>query len=212
MPKRFDLDRGFVSRTPSAVMPQRHARLVVTLADLDAIALADERAAALRVADLVEFRLDRLDGLSAAAVLGDAAERAIVTCRPIREGGSFHGTEAEREVRLREALDRGTAFVDVEWDAPFAAALIAQCPARVVLSRHDFAGMPRDLPRLVAEMAARRPAVVKLAVTPSSLADVLRLREAGRAAGECPVVLIGMGAVGLPSRLLPTHILSLIHI
>ncbi|MGI8672964.1 MAG: type I 3-dehydroquinate dehydratase [Luteitalea sp.] len=178
---------------------------MVTLADLDATALAVEREAALRVADLVEFRLDRLDRMSVADMLGDAAGRAIVTCRPVREGGSFQGPEAEREVRLREALDGGAAFVDVEWDAPFADALMAQCRDRVVLSRHDFSGMPRALPGMVAEMAARRPAVVKLAVSPSSLVDVRLLHEARRAAGNCPVVLIGMGAVGLPSRLLPTR-------
>ena len=62
-------------------------KLVATLADLTAEALPAARAEALWVADLVEFRLDRLPTLPLGEVLGQAADRAIVTFRPTREGG-----------------------------------------------------------------------------------------------------------------------------
>ncbi len=137
-----------------------------------------------------------------ADVLGDAAARAVVTMRPIREGGRYEGEEAVREARLREALRLGAAFVDIEWDAAFGDAVIAEHPGRVVLSRHDFGGMPADLPGLVRELAARRPAAVKLAVTPSRLTDQLAFATASDAASGTPVVLIAMGAIGLPSRIL----------
>ena len=100
-------------------------KLVATLADLTAETLPAARAEALRVADLVEFRLDRLPPLPLARLLGEAAARAIVTFRPVREGGLFSGDEATREQRLRDALALGAAFVDVEWDADFADAVIA---------------------------------------------------------------------------------------
>lgn len=183
-------------------MPDRTPRLVASLADISADTLAARRDEALRVADLVELRLDRLPALPMAQLLGPHAERAVVTCRPGREGGHFEGSEGERERRLREALAAGAGYVDVEWDAPFAEALLRASPARVVLSRHDFIRMPADLPGMVAGMAARRPAVVKVAVTPSHAADLLALRDAARAAGDVPVVMIGMGGVGLPSRIL----------
>lgn len=187
-------------------MSDDHLRLVATLADVSAAALPAARDAALRVADLVEFRLDRLPAQPLKDMLGRAADRAVVTCRPAREGGAFVGTEAEREAHLRAALALGAAFVDVEWDAAFGNRMIAQFPGRVVLSRHDFSGMPADLPRLVRALAARRPAIAKLAVTPGSLAELLHLRDASRAAGDVPVVLIGMGATGLPSRILAAQI------
>ena len=176
--------------------------LVATLADLTADALPAARSAALRSADLVEFRLDRLPALPLAAIVGDAAARAVVTMRPVREGGLFQGDESVREARLREALALGAAFVDLEWDAAFADQVIAEYPGRVVLSRHDFTGMPGDLPGLVADMAARRPAVVKVAVTPARLTDQLDFPQVAARAGGLPVVLIAMGAMGLPSRLL----------
>lgn len=179
------------------------SKLVATLADLPVEAIAGAREAALRCADLVEFRLDLLPTLPLATLLADATPRAIVTMRPTREGGRFEGEESAREMRLREALALGVAYVDVEWDASFGDALIAAFPGRVVLSRHDFGGMPDDLPRVVGDLAARRPAVVKLAVTPRRLTDQLVFRDAIAAAHGRPTVLIAMGTVGLPSRLLP---------
>ena len=183
-------------------MPTAPVQLVATLADLTAAALPSARAEALRVADLMEFRLDRLPPLPLDDMLGEAAGPAVVTFRPEREGGVFNGPEAAREQRLREALALGAAFVDVEWDASFGDALIAEYPGRVVLSRHDFDGMPMDLAGLVRSMAARRPAVTKLAVTPSRLADQLEFSVAATAAAGTPVVLIAMGTAGLPSRIL----------
>ena len=184
-------------------MPTAAVTLVATLADLTAEALPAAREAALRAADLVEFRVDRLPRLALASLLGEAVSRAIVTVRPVREGGRHEGGEASREAILREALALGVAYVDVEWDAPFTDDVIAGAPGRTVLSRHDFAGMPADLPGLVGAMAARRPAVVKVAVTPRCLTDQLIFEAAAAAARPTPVVLIAMGTPGLPSRLLP---------
>jgi 3-dehydroquinate dehydratase/shikimate dehydrogenase len=184
-------------------MPSEDVKLVATLADLTADALPAARDAACRAADLVEFRLDRLPELPLADLLGHARDRAVVTIRPPREGGHFHGEESVREAALRQALGLGVPFVDVEGDAPFGDAVIADFPGRVVLSRHDFDGMPADLPGLVRGLAARRPAVVKLAVTPARLTDQLGFTAASAAAPDTPVVLIAMGAMGLPSRILP---------
>ena len=186
-------------------MSTRPVKLVATLADLTAAALPAARASA-AAADLVEFRLDRLPSLPLMDLLGELAVRAIVTMRPVREGGEFTGDEAVRERHLREALGLGVAFVDVEWDAAFADAMIASHPGRVVLSRHDFSGIPADLSGLVRDMAARRPAVVKLAVTPGRLTDQLGFPVAAAAAAGTPVVLIAMGPTGLPSRLLAERV------
>ena len=187
-------------------MPDSTVKLVAVVADQSAEALPTARGAALRDADMVEFRLDLLPSLPVAEIVGEAADRAIVTMRPVREGGRFTGDEGSREVRLREALACGVAFVDVEWDAAFGDALIAEFPGRIVLSRHDFSGMPADVAGLVGSLAARRPAVVKIAVTPQRLTDQLALFDASRAATGLPVVLIAMGIIGLPTRILAERV------
>ncbi len=194
------------TRNPEVRKMPDTVKLVATLADLAAADVPAARAAAARVADLVEFRVDRLPPLPMADLLGELASRAIVTCRPVREGGAYEGDEASREAVLRGALHHGTAFVDVEWDAAFADALIAAFPGRVVLSRHDFLAVPGDLPTLVSAMAARRPALVKIAVTPRRISDQLVFREAAAAAGDTPVVLIAMGTAGLASRILAERV------
>ncbi len=70
--------------------------LVATLADLTPESLPAARTHALQVADLVEFRLDRLPTLPLRDLLGEAAARAIVTVRPVREGGAFDGRRGRR--------------------------------------------------------------------------------------------------------------------
>jgi 3-dehydroquinate dehydratase/shikimate dehydrogenase len=121
-----------------------------------------------------------------------------VTCRPAWEGGRFEASENERRVILAQALDRGAEYVDVEWRAGFTE-LIAQAPTRVIVSSHDFAGVPTDLESRVRAMRQTGAAVIKIAITATRLTDTLPLIEIGRAGSA---VVIGMGAAGLPTRLL----------
>src|SRR4029077_11802599 len=84
-------------------------------------------------ADMVELRLDGLEDIDVAGALAGRALPAIVTRRPAWEGGRFDGSEERRHSILREALERGAEYVDVEWRAGFAD-LIARDPPRAILS------------------------------------------------------------------------------
>src|SRR3954468_9386039 len=105
--------------------------------------MADLLAARDRVssADMVELRLDGVGDVDVAAALADRRLPVIVTCRARWEGGRFDGAEEARNAILAEALDRGAEFVDVEWQAGFQD-VIAKDPRRVVVSSHDFSGVP----------------------------------------------------------------------
>ena len=106
-----------------------------------------------RRADLVELRLDLLDRPDADAALAGRSRPVIATCRAAWEGGRFQGSEAERLAILTRALALGADYVDLEWKA--AAALEhwpAEARARVVLSSHDFEGVPADLDDRVRDM------------------------------------------------------------
>jgi 3-dehydroquinate dehydratase/shikimate dehydrogenase len=154
-------------------------------------------------ADMVELRLDTVSDPDVAGALEGRRLPAIVTCRPEWEGGCFQGAEETRRALLREALDRGAEFVDVEWRAGFDDLLRDSTGRRIVLSMHDFEGVPADLGERAAAMRATGAEVVKLAVRTSRLSDCLPLLDLGVRIGPAGAVLIGMGECGLSTRVLP---------
>jgi 3-dehydroquinate dehydratase/shikimate dehydrogenase len=161
------------------------------------------RDAAAAVADLVELRLDTVRNPDVTAALAGRTRPVIVTCRARWEGGFFDGAEEERLRLLEQAWRQGAEFVDLEFAALGRAAWAAS-GARLIVSHHDFAGMPDDLSDRHRAMVASGAAVVKLAVTPRALSDCLRLLTLTLDTPQRQVVL-AMGAAGLPTRLLPAR-------
>jgi len=187
-------------------MPRTQVCATVAAAGIDALRRA--RDAASRVADLVELRIDHLDRPDVRGALEGRSGRVLVTCRPAWEGGGFAGAEDERLGLLEQALDLGAEYVDVEWRAGDRARdLVRRRQGRgIVLSLHDYDGIPVDLAGVWRSMAASGAEVVKLAVTPRNLADTLRLLTLGRqAAGSARVALVGMGPAGLCTRILASR-------
>jgi 3-dehydroquinate dehydratase/shikimate dehydrogenase len=154
-------------------------------------------------ADLVELRLDSVDDPDVAAALSGRTLPVVVTCRASWEGGGFTGSEEERRRLLKQALDLGADYVDVEWRAGFDELLAYEHGRRIVVSAHDFHGVPADLREQARAMRATGAAVVKLAVKASRLTDCLTLMELSRSFGANErAVLIAMGDAGLPTRVL----------
>lgn len=152
-------------------------------------------------ADLVELRLDGVADIDVAGALADRRRPVVVTCRPVWEGGEFSGSEAERRRILLEACRLGAEYVDVEHRAEFAGDVLAARDGRgVVLSFHAFDGLPADLEARYGAMRGTGAELVKIAAAVGSLTDSLRVATLG--GGEEPRVLIGMGAAGIPSRVL----------
>ena len=152
-------------------------------------------------ADLVELRLDGVSDLDVAGALAGRRTPVIVTCRPTWEGGRFDASEAERRAVLQRAFDLGAEYVDIEWKAGFDT-LIAAHHDRVIVSSHDFSGVPPDLSSRVHAMHETGAAVIKVAVTAARLTDTLPLVDI--TTGHDAVV-IGMGDAGVPSRLLASR-------
>jgi 3-dehydroquinate dehydratase/shikimate dehydrogenase len=153
-------------------------------------------------ADLVELRLDSVADPDVAAALADRKLPVIVTCRAKWEGGGFQGSEDERRRILEQALEQGAEYVDIEWRANFDA-LLQKYASRIVLSMHDFSGVPADLAEQSRAMRATGAGVVKLAARANRLADCLALLELSRTfAGNERAVLIAMGEAGLVTRVL----------
>ncbi len=163
-------------------------------------------------ADLVEVRLDGVDRPDVAGALDGRLRPTIVTCRPQWEGGRFDGSEEERRAILEGASAAGAEFVDVESQASFAPCLIRSRRGRgVVLSMHAFGTPPSDLAQRAAAMRSTGAEVIKIAIEARRLSDLLPLFEVAATAarvddGTCSHVLIGMGAPGVPSRVLASRL------
>ncbi len=153
-------------------------------------------------ADLIELRLDTVTDPDVAAALAGRRTPVVVTCRPPWEGGRFGGSEEERKHILADALARGAEYVDIEWKAEFADLLASTGGRRVVLSSHDFRGVPADLVERVRAMRATGAEVVKLAVKTARLSDCLPLLDLAAQDADGRTVLIGMGECGLVTRVL----------
>lgn len=175
--------------------------LAVAIAAPDtAAALAAMQQAAGR-ADLAELRLDLMAEFDLPALLAGRPLPVIVTCRPQREGGRWQGGEAERLAVLRQAAALGADYIDLEWDAAGEIPSLDRSRTKVILSRHDFAAMPDDLPAQAGKLWQAGPDAVKLVGMAHCLADctpvMVLLAEATR-----PTIAIAMGEHGLLSRLL----------
>lgn len=177
------------------------AKLCVTVTAATTAELVRRRDA-VPEADLIELRLDGVGDLDVDAVLAGRTRPVLVTCRPTWEGGAYDGDERQREAVLTRALAAGADYVDVEWRAGFDA-LLARGGRRIVLSSHDFSGVPGDLLAQARAMAATGAGVVKIAITTRRLSDCLPLLSVRR---ELPpdvqTVLIGMGDTGIATRVL----------
>jgi 3-dehydroquinate dehydratase type I len=77
----------------------------------------DAAVAAESGADLVEFRIDRIEDMQQLEpLLKETVAPAIVTCCPTREGGYCELEDEQRLVLLAMAGDHGAAYIDIELD------------------------------------------------------------------------------------------------
>jgi 3-dehydroquinate dehydratase/shikimate dehydrogenase len=157
-------------------------------------------------ADLVELRLDAVSDPDEAGALAGRPKPVIVTCRASWEGGAFKGSEEERRRLLKAAIDGGAEYVDLEYRAHFDDLIALTGGRRIVLSSHDFDGVPVDLVARARAMRSTGAEVVKIAVKTESLSDCLALLDVRHAASgggtHDKIVLIGMGPAGLATRVL----------
>jgi 3-dehydroquinate dehydratase/shikimate dehydrogenase len=189
-----------LAKSPNAAKGPKPPKVCVSIT-APTMAELRERRDRVTHADLVELRVDSVRDPSAAGALAGRRVPVIFTCRPAWEGGGFTGSEEERKQLLREAQKLGAEYIDVEWRAGFDDVIAERGGHGVVLSMHDFEGIPADLPSRAAAMRATGAEVVKLSVTPMRLTDCLSLTPLAKDAGS-PTVVVGMGDAGIPTRIL----------
>src|SRR5262245_32943243 len=133
---------------------------IVETITADTMAELIERRDRPTVAAMHELRLDYVRDVDVAGALKGRRLPAIVTCRASWEGGRFAGSEEERFRILNDAIALGAEYVDVEFHAG-RRTLVRPTSSRLVVSHHDFQGMPPALPDLIRAMRATGADIVK---------------------------------------------------
>ena len=172
--------------------------------DLSAFESASERAA--EAADFVELRLDCLDSVNATPeditqLLKTIPRPVILTFRPSEQGGHRDLTREER-LSFWNIPPRGDAvWWDVEGDLVQS---LSPEWARVILSHHDFSGVPTDLDQIYEKLAHTPARVLKIAVQANDVVDclpVFKLLDRAYTEGR-EIIAIAMGNAGVATRIL----------
>jgi 3-dehydroquinate dehydratase/shikimate dehydrogenase len=179
--------------------------ICVTLPAEGTSALIERMTSLAPVADMFEVRADLVRDLAPLAILRARIKPLLFTCRSRSEGGAMDDADPRRPRLLLEAIRRGFDYVDIEHRSALTELMAAKAGRGLVISIHDFEGTPEGLDDLYAAMVKQGADVVKIAVTPHSIADVARLLTlAARVhkTGPRPLVPIAMGPLGTMTRIL----------
>ena len=93
------------------------------------------------LADIIELRLDLIADHDLPRLLKEAGKPCIVTNRSKTEGGQFKGSEEQRIQVLRQAIDQGAEYIDIETSTPgplLKSVLENKGDTQTILSHHDF--------------------------------------------------------------------------
>lgn len=158
----------------------------------------------------LEFRLDYLPQPSAGveAIRRLLAERPdcslLATCRRHQNHGRFNGSIEEQVRILESAIDAGARAIDIEIEsAELAHARVEhlRSKALVVISFHNYGGTPAVDPILRRMMKV--PAdCYKLVTTARKPSDNYKVLALSKAHPKTKMVLLAMGEMGLPTRVL----------
>lgn len=157
-------------------------------------------------ADIIELRLDCVEEsvFEIESLRSKLSCPVILTFRPSEQGGYRKLTRAEREAFWAGNL-KPDFLSDIEAD------LVSELSAsssvdwsHIIVSHHDFNGVPNDLEQIYERLAATPARVIKIAVRANDITDcirVFRLLERGRNENR-DVIAIAMGNAGIATRIL----------
>lgn len=164
--------------------------------NLDALEKACERAS--EWADVIELRLDCLSALAdLQPVLERVPRPVILTFRPVEQGG-----HRELDRQTRQSFWKTAPLTD--WRDIEADLTPETDWSHVIISHHDFSGVPGDLTKIYERLASTPAAVIKIAVHANDIVDCLpafQLLDRARSEGR-DAIAIAMGNAGLMTRIL----------
>ncbi len=158
----------------------------------------------------LEFRLDHLpDPFAGVQVIAEFTAEfpgciVLATCRRHQNQGRFNGSVEEQIRVLEAAIDAGAGAVDLEIES--ATGLRARLDglrgrALLVVSWHNFESTPALDP--VLRKLSQAPAdAYKIVTTARKQSDNGRVLTVASAHARTPVIVLAMGEIGVPTRIL----------
>ncbi|HEX6648196.1 MAG TPA: shikimate dehydrogenase [Pyrinomonadaceae bacterium] len=180
------------------------ARICVPVCEKDLNALENACARAIEWADVVELRLDCLNGEleDVSRIVRSLTRPVILTFRPAEQGGYRKLTREAREAFWRNKATRGEA---VWWDLEADVAQdVSPDWSRTIISHHDFSSLPSDLDQIYERLAQTPAHIIKIAVQANDIVDCIPIfRLIDRAWHEHrEIIAIAMGNAGIATRIL----------
>ena len=163
--------------------------------------------AAEKIADIIELRLDLIANSDLPALMQATALPCIVTNRIKTEGGQFKGTEGERVQILRQAIEAGADYIDIETSTPrelLKPVLDNKGKTKIILSFHNFTNTMEDLEPLYEIMCELPGDILEIVTYAQDISDNLKMFKLLERAKKEGRKLIGfcMGEHGELSRVL----------
>lgn len=147
-----------------------------------------------------EVRIDLMEECNVVELVQESEVPLIVTCRSRSEGGMYNGDETSRLKTLAEALEKGVAFVDIEWSSVDKLNKLVEARDKIIVSQHFFDRMPSSLSDRYTALK-HKAKVVKLVGNATSVTDILTVLDLLDSA-TTPIICLAMGTYGWPTRLL----------
>ena len=180
----------------------RTTRVCVSICEKDLSALQSASGAAAEWAEIVELRLDCLGTVAGISpLLSNLPRPLILTFRSSEQGGRNHLTRDDRLAFWNSQAPQSDVWWDLEAD------LVQDLSpdwTRVIVSHHDFSGVPGDLNQLYERLAQTPARIVKIAVHANDIVDcipVFHLLDRARSEGR-QIIAIAMGNAGIATRIL----------
>lgn len=161
-------------------------------------------------ADLIELRLDCINGLSSAKLkelIKSCTKPVIITNRKRDEGGFFNGSEEERVQVLVKAIEFGADFVDIEYssDKNLIKNLIKRRnKTKIIVSYHNFKETPDNIRGVYSKIKKLNCGTIKIVTQANSVVDNFRIFELIEAANKenQKIIAFCMGSYGKFGRIL----------
>jgi len=153
-------------------------------------------------ADMVEIRLDYIKDIkdfNLETLLSKKTLPAIITARPTWDGGNFSGSENKRIALLRQAIELGAEYIDLEFKAYKD---IIRKQTKLILSYHQMSFAPiGNIFSILKKMEAREPDIIKIAFLTNHIKDVIEIAKL-QLRSKKPSIIFAIGEVGLVTRIL----------
>lgn len=161
-------------------------------------------------AELIELRLDYIKGFDynlIKKIKKSLKRKVLATCRKHGEGGVFHGNEKEKAEILKNAVEYGADYADIEYSSgkDLIKNLIKNKKnAKIVVSYHNFLETPANIKEIYNKIKMLNPDLIKIVAHADSVTDNFRIFELIKNADKekRKIVAFCMGPCGRFSRIL----------